>query len=42
MDPYQTEGDYPRCACGELLLGPEELTYGVCKKCADKEMEERR
>jgi len=41
-DPYQTEGEYDQCACGELLLGSDELPYGMCKECAEKEMEERR
>jgi hypothetical protein len=40
MGPYQTQGDYKRCACGELLIAAEEVAYGVCLKCVNDIMED--
>jgi len=32
-------GEYKRCACGELLLAAEEVSYGVCLNCVNDIME---
>ena len=37
MDPYQTQGNYKRCSCGELLMAAEEVAYGVCLNCVNIE-----
>ena len=39
-DTWQTYKNHPTCACGEVLLGPFEITSGMCGKCQGKKYEE--
>jgi len=42
-ETWQSYKDYPVCSkhgCGEVLLGPYEITTGVCNKCRSEEIED--